>query len=174
VNDVRAGPRVGSGLDVHAFGEGVPLILGGVEIPFHRGLAGHSDGDVLTHAVIDAVLGAAGRGDIGRWFPSADPGWAGADSVGMLRTVVDSLHRDGWQVVNVDATVVAQQPHLADHVGAMRGRLADALRIPVEDVSVKATTTDHLGALGRSEGIAALATVLMVRPARTHPVQYEP
>jgi 2-C-methyl-D-erythritol 2,4-cyclodiphosphate synthase len=163
VNDPRWWPRIGSGLDVHAFAEGIPLILGGVEIPFDRGLSGHSDGDALTHAVIDAVLGAVGRGDIGRWFPSSDSRWAGADSVEMLRTVVDSLHGDGWQIINVDATIVAQQPHLAEYTEAMRRRLADVLRIGVEDVSVKATTTDRLGAIGRSEGIAALATALVVR-----------
>jgi 2-C-methyl-D-erythritol 2,4-cyclodiphosphate synthase len=174
VNEPRSWPRVGSGLDVHAFGEAIPLILGGVEIPFDRGLAGHSDGDVLTHAVIDALLGAAGRGDIGRWFPSTDPRWAGADSVEMLRTVMDALRGDGWQVVNVDATVVAQRPRLAEYVEAMRGRLAESLDVPAEDVSIKATTTDHLGALGRSEGIAALAVALLVRPTLTHPVQYGP
>jgi 2-C-methyl-D-erythritol 2,4-cyclodiphosphate synthase len=162
VNARQSWPRVGSGLDVHAFGEGIPLILGGVRIPFDRGLAGHSDGDVLTHAVIDALLGATGRGDIGRWFPSTDPVWAGADSIAMLRTVVDSLERDGWQVVNVDATVVAQQPRLAEFLEAMRDRVAEALGVPVQDLGVKATTTDHLGTLGRSEGIAAIATALVV------------
>jgi 2-C-methyl-D-erythritol 2,4-cyclodiphosphate synthase len=165
MNARQSWPRVGSGLDVHAFGEGLPLILGGVRIPFDRRLAGHSDGDALTHAVIDALLGASGRGDIGRWFPSSDPRWADADSIAMLRTVVEALHGDGWQVVNVDATVVAQQPRLAQHVESMRARLADALRVSIEDVGVKATTTDHLGAIGRAEGVAALAVVLVVKTA---------
>ncbi len=163
MSDPARWPRVGSGLDVHAFTLGRPLILGGVEIPHDRGLAGHSDGDVLTHAVIDALLGATGHGDIGRWFPSDDPRWAGADSLDMLRTVVRSLSADEWTVINVDATIVAQTPRLGEHVEAMRSRLAEALGIGVGDVSVKATTTDRLGTLGRSEGIAAQAVALLVQ-----------
>lgn len=156
-------PRVGTGLDVHALAEGRRLVLGGVEIPHTHGLAGHSDGDALVHAVVDAILGAANRGDIGQWFPSSDQRWAGADSVEMLRTVVQTLAAEGWMIGNVDATVIAQRPRIGPHVAGMRDRLADALGIPLEDVSVKATTTDHLGALGRAEGIAAQAVALLVR-----------
>ncbi len=156
-------PRVGTGLDVHALASGRRLVLGGVEIPHDRGLAGHSDGDALAHALIDALLGAAGRGDIGQWFPSTDPRYTGADSLDLLRTVADVLRSEGWQVVNVDATVIAQRPRLAEHVPEMRTRLANALGLPPEDVSVKATTTDHLGALGRAEGIAAQAVALLIR-----------
>jgi 2-C-methyl-D-erythritol 2,4-cyclodiphosphate synthase len=156
-------PRVGIGLDVHALTPGRKLVLGGVEIPHEAGLAGHSDGDALVHAVIDALLGAAARGDIGQWFPSSDARWAGADSLEMLRTVVDALRGEGWQIGNVDATVVAQRPRIGPHISAMRERLAVVLGVPVDAVSVKATTTDHLGALGRAEGIAAQAVSLLVR-----------
>ena len=158
-------PRVGIGLDVHAFAGGRPLVLGGVLVPHDRGLAGHSDGDALAHAMIDALLGAAGRGDIGQWFPSDDPRHAGADSVGLLRTVAATLRGEGWRILNVDATIVAQRPRIAPHVGAMRERLAAALGISPDDVGVKATTTDHLGALGRAEGIAAQAVALLWRSA---------
>jgi 2-C-methyl-D-erythritol 2,4-cyclodiphosphate synthase len=163
VTDVLPLPRVGIGLDVHAFADGRPLVLGGVVVPHDRGLGGHSDGDALAHAVIDALLGATGRGDVGGWFPSDDARWAGAESVGLLRTIAETLRGEGWVAGNVDATVLAQRPRLAGHVAAMRKRLADALGVSVEAVSVKATTTDHLGALGRSEGVAAQAVVLMVR-----------
>jgi 2-C-methyl-D-erythritol 2,4-cyclodiphosphate synthase len=156
-------PRVGIGVDVHAFAPDGPLMLGGVQIPHHQGLAGHSDGDALIHAIVDALLGATARGDIGRWFPSHDHRFAGADSTTLLQTVVDSLRSEGWSIVNVDATIVAQQPRLSDHVDVMRTRLSDLLGIAVEDVSVKATTTDHLGALGRAEGIAVQAVVMVVR-----------
>jgi 2-C-methyl-D-erythritol 2,4-cyclodiphosphate synthase len=160
---IQPRPRVGLGLDVHAFVDGRPLVLGGVVVPHDRGLGGHSDGDALAHAVIDALLGAAGRGDIGRWFPSDDPRYAGADSLDLLRTVAAALHAEGWRTLNVDATVVAQRPRLAPHVPAMRERLAAALGISPDDVGVKATTTDHLGALGRAEGIAAQAVALLWR-----------
>ena len=156
-------PRVGIGLDVHALAEGRRLVLGGVEIPHDRGLAGHSDGDALVHAIVDALLGAATRGDIGQWFPSSDARWAGADSLEMLRIVVEALRREGWQMGNVDATVIAQAPRIAPHVPAMREKLAATLGLPVDAVSIKATTTDHLGALGRAEGIAAQAVALLVR-----------
>jgi 2-C-methyl-D-erythritol 2,4-cyclodiphosphate synthase len=156
-------PRVGIGLDVHALEAGRRLVLGGVEIPHSAGLAGHSDGDALVHAIVDALLGAAARGDIGQWFPSSDQRWAGADSLLMLQTVVQTLRAEGWQIVNVDATVIAQQPRIGPHVQAMRERLGSVLGLPVEAVSVKATTTDHLGALGRAEGIAAQAVALLVR-----------
>jgi 2-C-methyl-D-erythritol 2,4-cyclodiphosphate synthase len=156
-------PRVGIGLDVHALAAGRRLILGGVEIPHHAGLAGHSDGDVLVHALIDAMLGAAARGDIGQWFPSSDQRFAGADSIGLLRTVVETLRGEGWEIGNVDVTVVAQQPRIGPHIEAMRARLAPILGVALDAVSVKATTTDHLGALGRAEGIAAQAVALLVR-----------
>lgn len=156
-------PRVGIGLDVHALAEGRRLVLGGVEIPHDRGLAGHSDGDALVHAIVDALLGAAARGDIGQWFPSSDARWAGADSLEMLRIVVEALRREGWQMGNVDATVIAQAPRIAPHVPAMREKLAATLGLPMDAVSIKATTTDHLGALGRAEGIAAQAVALLVR-----------
>jgi len=156
-------PRVGIGLDVHALAAGRKLILGGVEIPHDAGLAGHSDGDALVHALIDAILGAAARGDIGQWFPSGDPSYAGADSVELLRTVMEALRDDGWQIGNVDVTVIAQRPRIGPHVEAMRTRLAPVLGLEIEAVSIKATTTDHLGALGRAEGIAAQAVALLVR-----------
>jgi 2-C-methyl-D-erythritol 2,4-cyclodiphosphate synthase len=155
--------RVGTGLDVHPLAAGPRLVLGGVTIPHPEGLAGHSDGDALTHAVIDAVLGAAARGDIGQWFPSDDPRHRDADSLGLLRTVAETLRTEGWQMVNVDATVIAQRPRLAEHIPAMRANLAGVLGLSPDDVSVKATTTDHLGALGRGEGIAAQAVALLVR-----------
>jgi 2-C-methyl-D-erythritol 2,4-cyclodiphosphate synthase len=156
-------PRVGIGLDVHALAPGRRLILGGVEIPHSSGLAGHSDGDALVHALIDAILGAAARGDIGQWFPSSDERYAGADSLDLLRTVVEALTGEGWRIGNVDGTVIAQQPRIGPHIEVMRARLASALGLPVDAVSVKATTTDHLGALGRAEGIAAQAVALLIR-----------
>jgi 2-C-methyl-D-erythritol 2,4-cyclodiphosphate synthase len=156
--------RIGSGLDCHALAPGRRLVLGGVEIPHDAGLAGHSDGDALVHAIVDALLGAAARGDIGQWFPSSDPRWAGADSLDvLLRTVVDTLRSEGWTLVNVDATIVAQRPRLAGHVPLMRARLAPVLGLSIDAVSIKATTTDHLGALGRGEGIAAQAVALLAR-----------
>jgi 2-C-methyl-D-erythritol 2,4-cyclodiphosphate synthase len=156
-------PRVGIGLDVHALAAGRRLVLGGVEIPHNAGLAGHSDGDALIHAIIDALLGAANRGDIGQWFPSSDQRWAGADSLEMLRSVVTTLTAEGWRLGNVDATVIAQAPRIGPHIPAMRERLSAALALPDDAVSIKATTTDHLGALGRAEGIAAQAVALLVR-----------
>jgi 2-C-methyl-D-erythritol 2,4-cyclodiphosphate synthase len=155
--------RVGTGLDVHPLAAGRRLVLGGVTIPHPEGLAGHSDGDALAHAVIDAVLGAAARGDVGQWFPSDDPRHRDADSLGLLRTVAETLRTEGWQMVNVDATVIAQRPRLAEHIPAMRANLAAVLGLSPDDVSVKATTTDHLGALGRGEGIAAQAVALLCR-----------
>jgi 2-C-methyl-D-erythritol 2,4-cyclodiphosphate synthase len=156
-------PRVGIGLDVHALSAGRRLVLGGVEIPHDAGLAGHSDGDALIHAIIDAVLGAAARGDIGQWFPSSDERWADADSLELLRIVVETLRRDGWRIGNVDATVIAQRPRIGPHIPAMRECLAGVLGVSIDAVSVKATTIDHLGALGRGEGIAAQAVALLVR-----------
>jgi 2-C-methyl-D-erythritol 2,4-cyclodiphosphate synthase len=155
--------RVGNGIDVHAFADGVPLWLGGVNIPHPRGLAGHSDGDAATHAVIDALLGASSRSDIGEWFPSTDERFRNARSTDMLRHVWTTLTADGWALENADVTIVAAEPKLAPHRLAMRQALAAALSCDVEQVSLKATTTDGLGALGRGDGILAFATVLLRR-----------
>jgi 2-C-methyl-D-erythritol 2,4-cyclodiphosphate synthase len=155
--------RVGSGVDVHAFAHGVPLWLGGIQIPHTRGLAGHSDGDAAIHALIDALLGASGRGDIGEWFPSSDERWRGVRSTEMLRHVWSALSEDEWHLDNADVTLVASEPRLASYRYQMRLALADALGCSVGQVSLKATTTDGLGALGRAEGILAMATVLLWR-----------
>jgi 2-C-methyl-D-erythritol 2,4-cyclodiphosphate synthase len=158
--------RVGMGYDVHAFAPreaGRTLVLGGVTIPHDRGLAGHSDADVLIHALVDALLGAAALGDIGTHFPSGDARWQGAVSAAFLAHTLDLLRQEGWRVVNVDATVVAQQPRLSPHVPAMRARLAEALGIALDMVSVKSKTTDGLGFAGRGEGIACYAVALVER-----------
>jgi 2-C-methyl-D-erythritol 2,4-cyclodiphosphate synthase len=157
--------RIGNGFDVHALVEGRPLILGGVTVPYARGLAGHSDADVLLHAVCDAILGALALGDIGRHFPDTDARWKGADSRDLLRHVFGLARGQGWRVGNLDVTVVAQAPKLAPHVPEMRAHLAADLQCDVDQVSVKATTTEHLGFTGRGEGIAALATVLLEAPS---------
>jgi 2-C-methyl-D-erythritol 2,4-cyclodiphosphate synthase len=153
--------RIGIGYDVHAFGEKRPLKLGGVQVEHEEGLRGHSDADVVLHAIIDALLGAAGLGDIGQHFPPDDPSFRGADSLALLRQVVKLLRTVGYSVVNVDATVVAEKPKLQPYIPGMRQRIASALAIPETSVSVKATTSEGLGALGRGEGIAALATALI-------------
>lgn len=153
--------RIGHGYDVHAFCEGRPLILGGVDVPCERGLAGHSDADVLAHAVADALLGAARAGDIGTLFPDTDPAYEGADSLVLLGRVADLLRGQGFEIVDVDATVAAQAPKLAPHREAMRANLARAMGIPAEHVGVKATTTEHLGFVGRKEGIEAFAVALI-------------
>ena len=153
--------RTGIGYDVHAFGEKRPLKLGGVEVEHEDGLRGHSDADVLLHAIIDALLGAAGLGDIGQHFPPEDPSFRGADSLGLLRHVVGLLSTVGYSVENVDATVIAERPKLQPYIHSMRQRIAAALGVPETSVSVKATTSEGLGALGRGEGIAALATALI-------------
>jgi 2-C-methyl-D-erythritol 2,4-cyclodiphosphate synthase len=154
--------RVGHGWDVHAFGGDRPLRLGGVEIPGARGLAGHSDADVLAHAVASALLGSLALGDLGTHFPDADPRFRDARSLDLLRQVADMVRRRGYRVGNCDSTVVAESPRLAPHIDAMRQGLAGALGIQVAQVSVKATTAEKLGALGRGEGIAAHAVVLVV------------
>ncbi len=154
--------RTGIGFDTHRLVEGRKLILGGVDIPHETGLLGHSDADVLTHAVMDALLGAVADGDIGRHFPDTDPKWAGADSVALLRAVVARLAAGGWRVGNVDATVLAERPKLLPHIPAMRGRLAEAMGVPVGAVSVKATTVEGLGAIGRREGISAMAVATVL------------
>jgi 2-C-methyl-D-erythritol 2,4-cyclodiphosphate synthase len=153
--------RIGHGFDVHAFAAARPLILGGVTVPHARGLAGHSDADVLLHAVADAILGALALGDIGKHFPDTDPQWSGADSRALLRHVFALAFEAGWEIGNVDATVIAQAPKIAPHVAAMRANIATDLDCDVARISVKATTTERLGFAGREEGIAALATVLL-------------
>jgi 2-C-methyl-D-erythritol 2,4-cyclodiphosphate synthase len=147
----------GTGYDSHRLAEGRRLILGGVEIPGERGLEGHSDADVLTHAVIDALLGAAGLGDIGEHFPDSDERWRDADSLLLLETVVRKVVAAGLQIVNVDCTVVMERPKLGAHREAIRARLAQALGLPIERVNVKATTGEGIGFVGRGEGVAALA-----------------
>lgn len=153
--------RIGHGFDVHAFGPGDHVMLGGVRIAHPQGLMAHSDGDVLLHAICDALLGAAALGDIGRLFPDTDAAYAGADSRELLRTVVTRVREQGWRVGNVDATVIAQTPKLSPHVGAMCGHLAEDLQVEAGQVNVKATTTERLGYVGREEGIAAHAVVLL-------------
>jgi 2-C-methyl-D-erythritol 2,4-cyclodiphosphate synthase len=153
--------RIGNGFDVHALAAGRRLVIGGVTIPFDRGLAGHSDADVLLHAVADAILGALALGDLGRHFPDSDMQWKNADSRVLLRQVHAMMYAAGYVVGNVDATIVAQAPKLAPHIPAMRANLAADLRCDTGCVSVKATTTERLGFTGREEGIAALATVLL-------------
>ena len=155
--------RVGHGFDVHAFAENRRLILGGVDIPHALGLAGHSDADVLLHAICDALLGAAGLGDIGRHFPDTDAAFAGIDSRILLRRVAEQLRERAWQVGNVDATLIAQAPKMAPHIARMTAHIADDLGVPLDRVNVKATTTEKLGFTGRGEGIAAEAVCLIVR-----------
>ena len=155
--------RVGHGYDVHRLVEGRALILGGVTVPFDRGLLGHSYADVLTHAVMDALLGAAALGDIGKLFPDSEAAYAGADSIALLERVTALLREHGWQVGNVDATVVAQAPRLAPYIPEMRRRLAEAMGLDVDCVSVKATTEERLGFTGSGEGMAAHAVALIER-----------
>ena len=155
--------RIGHGYDVHRLVEGRRLILGGVDIPWERGLLGHSDADVLTHAVMDALLGAAGLGDIGQHFPDTDPAYAGADSLKLLEHVAALLRERGFTVGNVDATVLAQRPKLAPHIPQMRDNLAQAMGVDPSRVNVKATTEEGLGFTGSGEGMAAHAVVLIER-----------
>jgi 2-C-methyl-D-erythritol 2,4-cyclodiphosphate synthase len=153
--------RVGSGYDVHAFAPGRPLVLGGVTIPHDIGLSGHSDADVVIHAVVDALLGAAALGDIGSYFPSSDERWKNQPSQVFLEYTRDLLQQRHWNISNVDATIVAERPRLAQHIPAMRAHLAEHLHLALEQVSVKATTTDGLGFAGRGEGIACYAVALI-------------
>ena len=153
--------RVGIGYDSHSFAPGRPLVLGGVRIPFEVGLAGHSDADVVAHAVTDALLGAAALGDIGTHFPPEDERWRDADSMALLRAAVRLLAEGNYQVVNVDVTVVAESPRLRPHVQAMRERLADAIGIAPANVSVKGKTNERMGWIGRGEGIAGMAVALI-------------
>ncbi len=153
--------RIGHGYDVHRLVEGRPLILGGVTIPWEKGLLGHSDADVLTHALMDALLGAAALGDIGGHFPDTDPAYAGADSVALLRHVMGLLRERGYRVNNVDVTMLAQAPKLKPHIPAMRERLAEAMGLELDAVNVKATTEEKLGFTGSGEGMAAHAVCLL-------------
>jgi len=157
--------RVGIGYDVHALAAGRRLVLGGVEIPFDRGLSGWSDADVLMHAIMDALLGAAALGDIGRHFPPGDPQYEGVSSLALLTKVKDLLTAKGWQVSNVDATIIAERPRLSEYINQMREKLCQTLGLGIEQVSVKASTSDGLGFTGRGEGIAALALAMVKEQA---------
>ena len=156
-----SGLKVGLGFDVHAFAEGRKLILGGVDIPWEKGLLGHSDADVLTHAIMDALLGAAGLGDIGKAFPDTDPALEGISSLILLERTVELLQQAGYEPVNVDATLVAQKPKVGPYIPEMRAKLADVLGLPTEQVNVKATTEEGLGFTGTGEGMAAHAVALL-------------
>jgi 2-C-methyl-D-erythritol 2,4-cyclodiphosphate synthase len=153
--------RIGQGFDVHAFQHGGKLVLGGVQIPYPRGLAAHSDGDVLLHALCDAMLGAAGLGDIGKHFPDTDSAWAGIDSRQLLRRVNEKIRADGFRVSNADLVLVAQAPRLAPYVEKMCWHISEDLQVARGRINVKATTTEYLGFAGRKEGIAAFAVVLL-------------
>lgn len=155
--------RVGTGFDVHQLVAGRALIIGGVTIPYELGLLGHSDADVLLHAIADALLGAAALGDIGKHFPDSDPTYKGADSRTLLRAVVQRAREAGWQVGNIDATIIAQAPKMALHIAQMRANIASDCAVALGAISVKATTTEHLGFAGRGEGIAAQASALLTR-----------
>ena len=152
---------IGNGYDIHQLGAGRPLILGGVEIPHELGLVGHSDADVLTHAIMDAMLGALSLGDIGHYFPPTDPQWAGADSLMLLSKVHHLVQDKGWQVGNIDSVVVAERPKLKPHMAMMRSSLATLLQVQPDQIGIKATTNEKLGPVGREEGIAAYAVILL-------------
>jgi len=153
------------GVDAHAFAEGVPLVLGGVQFDSPRGLAGHSDGDVITHALIDAILGAAGKGDIGELFPSADPQWLDVSSIRLLQRSYEVVRMGGFELVNADCVLIGERPRIADVRVAMGARLAGAMGADIDRVTVRATTTDQLGFTGRGEGLAAQAVALLRRSA---------
>lgn len=155
--------RIGQGYDVHAFAEGRKLILGGVDIPHTRGLLGHSDADVLAHAVADALLGGIRGGDIGKLFPDTDPAYAGADSLKLLAAVAEKVRAEGFRILDADSVIAAQAPKLSPFRDEMRANLAAAMGIPMENVGVKATTTEHLGFEGREEGVSATAVCLLCR-----------
>lgn len=155
--------RIGHGYDVHCLVTDRKLILGGVDIPYEKGLLGHSDADVLLHAIADAILGAIAAGDIGKHFPDTDPAYKGADSLKLLQHVVELAGQRGYRLGNLDATIVAQRPKLAPHIETMRANIARACAVGIEQINVKATTTEQLGFAGRGEGIAAYAVVLMTR-----------
>lgn len=153
--------RIGTGFDVHAFASGRALVLGGARIPFDKGLAGHSDADVLTHAVMDAVLGALALGDIGGWFPDDDPAHKDADSLELLRSILSDARVSNWSLSNLDCVVIAQKPKISSYIPEMRANLAAIFDTPLNRISVKATTTEKLGFCGREEGVAATATLLL-------------
>lgn len=155
--------RVGQGVDIHQFAEGRSLILGGVKIPSEKGLLGHSDADALLHALTDALLGAVGKGDIGAWFPDTDAEWKDADSSKLLATVWSELQSEGWEVVNMDSTILTQAPRMAEYIPAMRSRIAELVNISEDACSVKATTAERLGFVGREEGLTATCVVLIRR-----------
>lgn len=157
--------RIGLGYDVHAFAEGRPLVLGGVHVEYPRGLAGHSDADVLIHALMDALLGAMREGDIGRHFPDTDPAYEGISSLELLRTVAALARESGWELVDVDCVLVLQEPRISPLRDEMRTAMAGAMGVPVENVGLKATTTEGLGLTGRGEGVAAQAVALLSRGA---------
>jgi 2-C-methyl-D-erythritol 2,4-cyclodiphosphate synthase len=157
------GYRAGFGYDAHRLVEGRPLILGGIEVPFEKGLDGHSDADVLLHALIDAILGAAGMGDIGTHFPSSDPALEGISSVDMLARVMEKVSEEGWRVENVDGTIVAQRPRLSSHTPRMKAKIAAIVGIEESHVNIKSKTTDGMGFTGTGEGMEAYCTVMMVR-----------
>lgn len=159
----ESGYRIGQGIDYHRLVRGRKLILGGVTVPFEKGLKGHSDADVLSHAVCDALLGAAALGDIGQHFPDTDPANSGRSSIEFLREARDGIEAGGWRISNVDATLLAEQPKLASYIPEMRRNIAEALGMNTEDVSIKATTTEGLNAEGRGEGISAQAIALLIR-----------
>jgi 2-C-methyl-D-erythritol 2,4-cyclodiphosphate synthase len=163
--------RIGQGVDVHAFDDSRPLLLGGVRISDNGGLAGHSDADAVLHAVTDALLGAAGAGDIGQYFPSDDPRWSGADSAIFIREAKRLVHEMESEIANVDVTIIAQKPKLAPYREAMRDSIAKLLDLPPGHVNVKATTTDHLGFIGRGEGICAMAIVAISKDVGTSPIE---
>ena len=155
--------RIGNGYDLHRLVCDRKLILGGVEIPYEKGLLGHSDADVLTHAIMDAMLGALALGDIGHYFPPTDPKWAGADSIMLLQQVQELIGAQGWRVNNIDSMVIAEAPKLKPHIKAMRDRIAQAMNLPIDCVSVKATTNEGMDAIGQKDAIAVHAVVLLVR-----------
>lgn len=155
--------RIGFGFDVHPFAENRPLYLGGIQIPSRLGLAGHSDADVLLHAVTDAIFGAVGSTDIGQHFPNTDPRWKGCASSVFVRESVEEARQKGYAIVNVDCTILAEHPKISPHIVAIRENLASLLQIPVDATSLKATTTEKLGFIGRGEGIAAMAIVLVAK-----------
>jgi len=159
--------RIGFGYDAHRLVQGRPLILGGVDIPHRVGLEGHSDADVLIHAVIDALIGALGMGDIGRHFPETDPAYKGISSLSMLEEVTGWIKRDGFQLNNLDATVVAETPKLAPHIPAMERKIAEMLEVPSDQINIKATTTEGMGFCGKGEGIEAYAVVSLVAMSLT-------
>jgi 2-C-methyl-D-erythritol 2,4-cyclodiphosphate synthase len=156
--------RVGIGIDAHAFAEGIPLVLGGVELPSEKGLVGHSDGDVITHALIDALLGAAGLDDIGSLFPSSDAEHQGASSLSLLERAYAEVRKRGYELVNADCVLIGEEPRIAPVREEMRARLAGSLRLSPDQIAVRATTTDRLGFTGRGEGLAAQAVALLQRP----------